>query len=164
MNLRNHRIAATSIVAAEIVVLLIWGRSMGNDSVDVQAVRNKFQGAWVASLVQAGDHRKVEGLAAEHCRVVFDGKSVVFHGLIDDIDARGTYLIDPSANPGKVDFKVDAGWIIGVYEVSGDSLKLCVNAFAPPERLGVPTRYRPRKLHPGDDRHYYIFRRANPGS
>lgn len=164
MSLRNHRIAAISIVAAEIVVLFAWGRSMGNDSADVHAIRDRLQGAWVASQIHAGVNRKVDGPAAETCRVEFDGKSVVFHGLIDGIDARGTYYIEPSIHPGWVDFKLDAGWIIGIYEVGDDSLRLSMNAFAPPERLGVPTRYRPRKLQPGDDRHYYVFRRASPGS
>ncbi len=163
MSLRNHRIAAVSIVAAEIVVLLVWGRSMGNDAPDVRAVRDRFQGAWVATLVQAGENRKAEGKAVEHCRVEFDGKSVVFHGLVDDIDARGTYYIEPSTHPDWVDFKLDAGWIVGIFEVKDDTLQLSMNPFALPERLGVPTRYRPRKLHPGEDRHYYVFRRAKPG-
>jgi uncharacterized protein (TIGR03067 family) len=164
MSLRNHRIAAISIVAAEIVVLFAWGRSMGNDSADVRAIRDKLQGSWVASLVQAGDHRKAEGPAGSGCRVEFDGKSVVFHGLIGDIDARGTYYIEPSAHPDWVDFKLDAGWIVGIYEVDGDTLKVAMNAFALPERLGVPTQFRPRKLHGGDGRHYYVFRKAMPGS
>ncbi len=164
MSLRNHRIAAVSIVAAEIVVLLAWGRSMGNDSADVRATRDKLQGAWVAELVQVGDHRKAEGDAAARCRVEFDGKSVAFRGLIDDIDARGTYYIEPSSHPDWVDFKLDAGWIVGIYAVEGDTLRVSMNAFAMPERLGVPTQYRPRKLKPNEGHHYYVFRRARTGA
>ena len=158
MSVRNHRIAAVSILAAGLVVLLAWGRSMAVDSDEVRAVRDQFRGAWVASLVQAGPNRKVEGKAAEGCRVEFEGNAVVFRGMVDDVEARGTFYLDPSLD-GRVDFKLDAGWIIGLFEVSGDTLTLCMNPFAPPERLGVPTLARPRKLHSDEHRHLYIFRR-----
>ena len=162
MSVRNHRIAAVSILAAGVVVLLAWGRSMAIDSSEVKAVRDQFQGEWVASLVQAGEHRKVEGKAAGGCRASFDGKSVVFHNLVGGVDARGTYYIE-SSKPGQVDFKLDEGWIIGIYEVGGDTLKLCLNPFAPPEKLGVPTLPRPGHRDSGEHRLVYVFRRAKTG-
>ena len=61
MSLRNHRITALSILASGVAVLLVWGRSMATDSNEVRAVRDKFQGAWVATLVQGGENRKLEG-------------------------------------------------------------------------------------------------------
>jgi uncharacterized protein (TIGR03067 family) len=162
MSVRNHRIAAVSILAAGVVVLLAWGRSMAVESDEVRIVRDKLQGGWVATLVQAGEHRKREGKAAETCRVEFDGKEVVFHHLIGDIDARGTYFLDRQAGSANVDFKLDAGWIVGLYEVDGDTLKLCLNALGFAERLGVPNRPRARRIHAGDDRQLYVFRRATP--
>jgi uncharacterized protein (TIGR03067 family) len=159
MSVRNHRIAAVSILVAGVVVLIAWGRSMAIDSDRVRAVRDQFQGAWVASLVQAGANRTAEGKAAEGCRVEFDGKAVVFHRMVDDIDASGTFYLDPSLD-GRVDFKLDAGWIVGLFELSGDTLTLCLNPFAPPERLGVPTIPRARKLRSDEHRHLYVFRRA----
>ena len=159
MSVRNHRIAAVSILAAGVVVLLAWGRSMAVDSDEVRAVRDQFQGTWVASLVQASETRKVEGKAAEGCRVAFEGKSVAFHHLIDDIEAQGTFYLDPALD-GRVDFKLDAGWIVGRFELKGDNLTLCLNPFAPPERLGVPTLPRPKELRSDKHRHLYVFRRA----
>jgi uncharacterized protein (TIGR03067 family) len=162
MSVRNHRIAAVSILAAGVVVLFAWGRSMAVDYPEIQADRNQLQGVWSATLIEVGEHSKLEGESAEACRVEFDGKKVAFHHLIDDIDARGTYLVERSKDLSKVDFKLDAGWLVGVYEVKGETLKLCLNPFSLPERLGVPTRPRPKSLKSGDGRHFYTFHKVAP--
>ena len=60
----------------------------------IRAVRDQFQGRWVATLVQAGEHRKVEARGGGGCRIEFDGKTVAFRRMIDGVDGRGTYLID----------------------------------------------------------------------
>jgi len=160
MTVRHHQIVAILILIVGLGVVTAWGRSTSIDPADVQAIRERFQGHWVAELAQAGEHRRAEGQAAEECRAEFDGKNVVFHHLIDGIEARGTFYLDRDVKKGWVDFKLDAGWVIGLYEVTGDRLTLCVNAFALPERLGVPTRPRPRKIKAGDDRHLYVFRKV----
>lgn len=159
MSVRGHRVAAVSILACGIIVVFAWGRSMAVDSGDVRAVREKFQGAWVSSSIKAGAQPEIVGARAQACSAIFDGKRVTFHGMVDDIDASGTYYIEAS-HPNWVDFKLDAGWIIGLFEVEGDTLKLCLNPFAMPERLGVPTLARPRSFDPGDRRHVYVFRRS----
>jgi hypothetical protein len=157
---RTHQLAAVSIWLAGLVVLLVWGRSMAVDSDAVRLDREKFQGEWCASLVQVGPTLKLEGDSAANCRAEFDGKKVVFHHLVDDIDASGTVYLEKSGTTNRVDFKLDAGWIIGVYEWDGDNLKIAMNAFATPERLGVPTRPRPRLARPGEGHHYYEFHRS----
>jgi uncharacterized protein (TIGR03067 family) len=162
MSVRNHRIAAVSILAAGVVVLLAWGRSMAVDYPEIQAERNQLQGVWSATLIEVGEHSKREGESAETCRVEFDGKKVAFHDLVDTVDARGTYLVERSKNMNKIDFKLDAGWLLGIYEVNGETLKLCLNPFSLPERLGVPTRPRPKNLNSGDGRHLYTFRKVAP--
>ena len=159
MNVRNHRVAAISILAAGVVVLLAWGRSMAIDSGEVRGVREKFQGTWVATSIRAGVQPAADGARAERCSVVFDGKSVALKGTVGNIDASGTFYIE-AAHPNWIDLKLDAGWIVGVFEFEGENLKLCLNPFAQPERLGVPTLARPRTFDPGDRRHVYVFRRA----
>ncbi len=162
MSVRNHRIAAVSILAGGIIVLFAWGRSMAVDSSEVRVVREKFQGVWVASSVKAGVLPSMEGARAESCSVVFDGKMVAFHGMVDDIDASGTFYIETS-HPNWVDFKLDAGWIVGIFKFEGDTLTLCLNPFAPPERLGVPTLPRPKTIASGERRHVYVFHRTMAG-
>ena len=77
--------------------------------------------------------------------------------MVGHIDASGTFYIE-AAHPGWIDFKLDAGWIVGLYQFDGETLKLCLNPFAPPERLGVPTLPRPKGFYSGDVRHVYVFR------
>jgi hypothetical protein len=162
MGVRKHRVAALTILAVGVVGLLGWGRSMALESGEVRAAREKFRGRWVASSLLAGEHRKAEGAEAGRCSVVFDGKSVAFRGMVGGIDASGTFYIE-DAHPGWVDFKLDEGWIVGLYAFEGESLKLCLNPFAPPERLGVPTLPRPKGFYSGDVRHIYVFRKAAGG-
>jgi uncharacterized protein (TIGR03067 family) len=158
MNVRYHRIAAVSILVTGVVVLLGWGRSMAVESGGIKLTRDQFQGKWVATLVESGATLKVEGDQAATCQAEFEGKNVVFHQLIGGIDARGTVYL---AQPNKADFKLDAGWVVGVYEFDGDTLKLCVSRFSPLERLGVPSQPRAREVKPGEGHDYYVFRRAS---
>jgi uncharacterized protein (TIGR03067 family) len=160
MSVRNHRIAALSILAGGVIVLFAWGRSMAVDSGEVRVVRDKFQGAWVAESIGSGVNRKLEGAEAAGCSAVFDGKAVRFRGMVGGIDASGTFYIE-ATHPNWVDFKLDAGWIVGIFEFDGDRLKLCLNPFATPERLGVPTIPRPRAFEPGERRIVYVFRRSD---
>jgi uncharacterized protein (TIGR03067 family) len=158
--LRSHQFAAVSLLLAGVVVLLGWGRSMGVESGAILEDRDRLQGAWVATVVKAGESRKLEGASAAACRAEFDGKSVVFQNMIDRAEARGTAYLEKQAGMNRVDFRLDAGWLIGVYEFDGETLKLAINTLAPPERLGVPTRPRPRQVKPGEGQLYYEFRRA----
>jgi uncharacterized protein (TIGR03067 family) len=158
MSVRKHRIAALSILVSGVIVLLAWGRSMAIDSGEILMVREKFQGPWVASSIKAGVLREVKGDEAEACSVVFDGKAATFRGMVGNIDASGTFYIE-SSHPGWIDLKLDAGWIVGIYQIEGETLKLCLNPFAGPERLGIPTLSRPRDFDPGERRHVYVFRK-----
>ena len=160
MNIRKHRIAAVSILAGGVILLFAWGRSMAVDSGEVRVVRGKFQGHWVAESIRAGVNRTIEGSEAAGCSADFDGKAVTLRGLVDGIHASGTFYIEAS-HPNWVDFKLDAGWIIGIFAFEGDTLKLCVNPFATPERLGVPTLPRPRAFEPGERRIVYVFRKSD---
>jgi uncharacterized protein (TIGR03067 family) len=160
MNVRNHRIAAVASLTVGILGLFAWGRSMAVDTGQIRVDREKFQGRWVASSIRAGVQRELIGAEAGACSVVFDDKTVAFRGMVGAVDASGTFYIE-APHPGWIDLKLDAGWIIGIYQFEGDTLKLCLNPFAGPERLGIPTLARPREFDPGDRRHVYVFRRMD---
>ena len=106
--------------------------------------------------------RDVNGAEAARTTVKFAGRTVQFQNLVDASEAAGTYVIDPTTDPGKVDFKVDAGWILGSFGLAGDRLVLCVNALKLPEQLGVPTRGRAESLRQGPGRFLYEFRKVMP--
>ena len=162
MNVARHRIAATAILVCGSLALVAVGRTMIQDSPEVATLRKQLDGEWVATRVEATDRNVAEGTVAARTTVEFSGSRVRFKSLIDTDEAEGTYVIDPSTVPGKVDFKVDAGWILGIYSLQGDRLTLCVNALKLPEQLGVPTRGRPDGLRPSLGRFVYEFRKATP--
>ena len=162
MSVAKHRLAAVSILAAGVVILVAWGCSEANETAAVRALRDQFRGRWVATLVDAGDRRKLEGAMASGCRIEFEGKSVRFRQMIGGIDARGTYLVQRKNDLARIDLKLDAGWEIGIFEVGPDRLALALNALALPERLAAPSRGRPTYFQGGGGQHLYIFRRARP--
>jgi hypothetical protein len=163
MSVAKHRLAAVSVIVTGVVILVAWGRSQAHETAEIRAIRDRFQGRWVATTIDAGDHRKVEGAMASNCRIEFKGKSVIFQQMIGGFDARGTYLIHPKNESARIDLKLDAGWEIGIYEVGPDRLALALNALALPERLAAPSRGRPTYFQGGGGQHYYVFRRAMPG-
>jgi hypothetical protein len=163
MSVAKHRLAAVSILVTGVVILVAWGRSQANETAAIRTIRDQFQGRWVATLIDAGDHRKVEGPMASSCGIEFDGKSVLFRQMIGGSDARGTYLIQRRNDSARIDLKLDAGWQIGIFEVGPDRLALAVNALALPERLAAPSRGRPTYFGGGKGQHLYVFRRAMPG-
>ncbi len=160
MSVRSHQVAAVSTWTVGLVVVLVWGQSMTVESGEIRDDRGKLQGSWVATRIEVGENSMIEGPEAEKCGVRFDGKTVVFHDLVDAQSAAGTAYLERKGTANLVDFRLDVGWIIGLYEVEGETLKLAINALAPPEKLGVPTRPRPRAVKGGPGHHYYEFRKV----
>ncbi len=163
MGVGKHRAAAISALATGVIVLVAWGHSMGQEPDEIRAARDQLRGEWVATRIRAGEDRLAEGPAVSSCRVEFDGKAVAFRGMIEGVDARGAFLIDPASRPRRIDLKMDRGWVVGIYELEGDTLTLCITPIALPERLGVPGRDRPARIRPAEGHHIYEFRRAGPG-
>ena len=162
MSVARHRIAASAILLFASLALVAVGRTMTQDSPEVANVRSLLDGKWVATRVEASQSVVAQGANAANTSVEFAGHLVHFQGLVEGVNAQGTYVIDPSTQRGNVDFKVDAGWMLGIYSLQGDELTLCVNALKLPEQLGVPTRGRPEGLHQAPGRYLYQFRRATP--
>lgn len=158
MTLRTHRIAAVSLWMTGLVVLLVWGQSMAVESDAIRRDRDRFAGSWVSTLIQVGTAPKLADASAGVCRAEFVGNQVIFHNLIEQTEAKGTVTLDNQAIVNRIDFKLDAGWILGVYEFDGETLKIAMNPLAPSERLGVTIRPRPREVKPAAGVHYYEFR------
>lgn len=167
MGVGRHRIAAGVILAGASLGLVGVGRSLVADSAVAATTRTQLDGRWVATRVEATPWVAAEGPSAGRTTAEFAGRSVQFRGLVDAETADGVYNVEPARRPGqagtRVDFKVDAGWLRGVVDVRGDTMRLCVNALRPPEQLGVPTQPYPASAAPAPGRFYYEFRRELPG-
>ena len=116
-------------------------RAIADDKADVEKELKKFHGAWTFQSVEAGGK---EMPAAQ-----FKGMTVNFEGdkysvnLEDKVVEAATMKLDPSKSPKTLDAKVTegpnkGGVILGIYEISGDTLKVCFD----PEGKKRPTEFK----------------------
>jgi uncharacterized protein (TIGR03067 family) len=111
------------------------------DKADVEKELKKFQGTWTVESVKAGGKK----LPAD----LFKGMTVTFEGdkysvkMGDMVIQAATQKLDPSKSPKTLDAKVTDGLnkgavILGIYEISGDTLKECFD----PEGKKRPTEFK----------------------
>jgi uncharacterized protein (TIGR03067 family) len=116
------------------LVLLLAADDPNRDSVtdDDQAA---LQGNWRAEKVIEGG-RDVSAGKAVSLKLEFKGKQIIAHEK--DRDEPAGFTLDPSKSPKVIHIKPkDAGAVEGIYELTGDTLKLC---FARPGN-GRPTKF-----------------------
>jgi uncharacterized protein (TIGR03067 family) len=112
-----------------------------DDQADVEKELKKFQGTWTFESVEAGGKK----LPADQ----FKGMTVTFEGdkysvkKDDKVVEAATQKLDPSKSPKTLDAKVTDGpnkgaVILGIYEISGDTLKVCFD----PEGKKRPTEFK----------------------
>ena len=162
MSVTKHRVAASAILLCGSLGLVAVGRTLMEDTPEVVAVRHQLDGKWVATRVNVSPMVTIEGETAARTTASFDGRHVRFAHLVDADQAEGVYNLGPDAKPGKMDFKLDAGWMLGSYTLEGDMLTISVNSLGLPEQLGVPARGRPQSVKPTPGRFTYEFRKAKP--
>ena len=162
MSVAKHRIAAAAILLGASLSLVAVGRTLSQDSPAAARLREQLDGRWVATRVALATDVARTGDAARATTVEFRGRRIKLAGLIDADAAEGVYNPDPKSEPQKMDMKLDAGWISGIYRLDGDRLMLAVNALTLPEQLGVPARGRPEGFRPGSGRYVYEFRKIGP--
>jgi uncharacterized protein (TIGR03067 family) len=125
------------------VVLAAFGGTgaRGDDKADVEKELKKFQGTWTFESVEAGGK---EAPIAD-----FKGVTVTFKGdkytveKGDEVVQSATLKLDPSKSPKAFDATVADGptkgaVILGIYEFSGDTLKVCFD----PEGKQRPTEFK----------------------
>jgi uncharacterized protein (TIGR03067 family) len=109
------------------LVLLVWCVSLTYAWSGDADERKKLEGTWRFVGPSAKDGSKDDQRAA--MRVVFRGDSIAFVAEGKKAKAQGAYQIDPSKNPKTMDITVDTNGknstTLAIYELSGDTLKLC---------------------------------------
>jgi uncharacterized protein (TIGR03067 family) len=112
-----------------------------DDKADVEKELKKFQGTWTFESVEAGG-KKLPADQFKGITLTFEGdKYAVKKG--DEVVEAATQKLDPSKSPKTLDAKVTDGpnkgaVILGIYEISGDTLKVCFD----PEGKKRPTEFK----------------------
>lgn len=92
-------------------------------------VAGNIQGAW--TVVSAERDAKSTAEVAGH-RLTFSGDTFAIHHE-GHVVYRGTYSVDPSQKPARIDFLHSEGNLKGnswkgIYRLEGDALRICDNA------------------------------------
>ena len=112
-----------------------------DEKADVEKELKKFQGTWTFESVEAGG-KKLPADRFKGITVTFEGdKYAVKKG--DEVVEAAIQKLDPSKSPKTLDAKVTDGpnagaVILGIYEISGDTLKVCFD----PEGKKRPTQFK----------------------
>ena len=135
------RIALVTLLCTLVVTVSGGTSARADDKADVEKELKKFQGTWTFESVEAGG-KKLPADQFKGITVTFEGdKYAVKNG--DEAVEAATQTLDPSKSPKTLDAKVTDGpnkgaVILGIYEISGDTLKVCFD----PEGKKRPTEFK----------------------
>lgn len=135
------RIALVALICTLALTTSGGTGAQADDKAEGEKELQKFQGTWTFESVEAGGKK----LLADQ----FKGMTVTFEGdkysvqKGDKVVEAATHKLDPSKSPKTLDAKVTDGpnkgaIIVGIYEISGDTLKVCFD----PEGKKRPTEFK----------------------
>jgi uncharacterized protein (TIGR03067 family) len=135
------RIALVTLLGTLVLTTAGGTGAWADDKGAVEKELQKFQGTWTVERVEAGGKE----LPIDQ----FKGMTVTFQGdkytvkIGDETIQTATQKLDPSKSPKTLDGTVAEGphkgtVILGIYEISGDTLKVCFD----PEGKKRPTEFK----------------------
>jgi len=126
------------------------------DQLDTALELKRLEGTWVPESVNLNGKGPVRSAEIKAESFVFKGKSfqrkkngkLVFEGKLE---------INPTKRPKTLDMLVTnrktPGWLLGVYELTGDTLTVCSD---------VSGKGRPAEVKAGADRSLVVYKRQRP--
>jgi uncharacterized protein (TIGR03067 family) len=135
------RIALVALLCALVLTASAGTGARADDKADVEKELKKFQGTWTFESVEAGG-KEVPAAEFKGITVTFEGDKYTVRKGAEVIQAAKQKL-DPSRSPKTLDVTVVEGAnkgtvILGIYEFSGDTLKVCFD----PEGKKRPTEFK----------------------
>jgi RNA polymerase sigma-70 factor (ECF subfamily) len=98
-------------------------RLEGQPQKGAKSDKELIQGTWkVISAADGG--QKFEG---ENTRVIIDRETLTILKAGDQKELAATYELDPTQKPKWIDLTAGDRKMLGIYELAGDTLKICVN-------------------------------------
>lgn len=136
---------------------MVYDANFSPRSVAAASDSRELQGVWtVVSQEQGGNELASDKLQAANSRLIFEGNLLRSRDTApngDDVGQDVTYRLDPTQSPKAIDLKRYGRTVLGIYELDGDTLKLCVDR-EPGRR---PTQF---KTTPGRNEILHVARRA----
>jgi RNA polymerase sigma factor (sigma-70 family) len=118
---------------------------------------DKLKGTWQAESFE-GVAGKAEGKGSEAdlFKLTVDGEKFTFEGIfgMGRGPAKGTLKLYPTKSPKTFDMTTPEGKLIGIYELDGDELKICLN------KIGIKDL--PTEFTATDSRFVIVFKRDKP--
>jgi uncharacterized protein (TIGR03067 family) len=116
-----------------------------------------LQGVWIAESMEA-DGKPAPAEALKRMRFTFKGDKLLVRGnFADDREEECSYGIDATKSPKHLDFTPpkEKEPILGIYEIKGDDLKLCLRHGG--SSAGRPTEF---SAKPDSELILFVFKRA----
>jgi uncharacterized protein (TIGR03067 family) len=111
------------MMALSLVIVLITSNLVSRaEDVD------DLQGVWLAQSLEAGG-KPAPADAVKRMQFTFRGDKLLIRGNFrDDREEECSYKIDPKQSPKHLDFKTPTADrpVVGIYQLSGDELKVCL--------------------------------------
>ena len=124
--------------------------------------KEPLQGVWIAQSEEA-DGKPAPAEAVKRMRFTFKGDKLLVKGnFADDREEECSYEIDAAKSPKQLDFTPPKeshqdSPILGIYEVKGEELKLCLRHGG--SSAGRPTEF---STKPDSDLILIVLKRAKP--
>ena len=132
-----QRLAMVALVAGAcasgggLILWSIYDGMFSARSVAAAADARELQGVWnVVSQEQGGQQLPEDRLQAANSRLIFDRNRLLSRDTAPDGKDVGqdvTYGLDPTQSPKAIDLIRNGRTLLGIYELDGDTLKLCVD-------------------------------------
>lgn len=120
-------------------------------SADLKSDEEKLAGKWtIESIMDEGKAKDTENGV-----MVFTKGKVTF--TAGNRTKEGTYQLDPAKKPKWFDLTIDGRTYVGIYELDGDTLRICTNEKLDGER---PTRFVSERGTPNDQ--LIVLKRETP--
>jgi uncharacterized protein (TIGR03067 family) len=117
-----------------IVSAIAWLAAMANNPAPMDDPRQSLLGVWVGQSMEA-DGKPVPEATAKRMRFTFKDDRLLIRGNFeDDREVACTYKLDAAKSPKHLEFtpENEDKAVLGVYDVNGDELKICMRHASSP--------------------------------
>ncbi len=134
--------------ATFLVTTVDWSRSDQDAATNALDDINDIQGTWQVTFVESEGELVMEDCVHE-LQHIFAGKALT--QVVGKEEKNGEFKLDPSTSPKAIDIIRKGKTILGIYELQGDDLRLCLTQDLQP---------RPTKFDSKDGRTITRFKRV----